>query len=63
MVPQYINTKAGMNSINAEHIAKVVSELTTGTPKDLHQKELERKRSLEVASMLEKVMKFSQEDR
>lgn len=36
IIPQYINAKAGMNSVNAEIIAKKVAELTSGTPKDLH---------------------------
>ncbi len=52
IIPQYISAKAGMGSVNAESIAKVVAELTSGTPKDLHEKELEKKRSLEVASMV-----------
>ena len=36
VVPHYIGIKAGMSSVNAESIAKKVSELTKGTPKDLH---------------------------
>ena len=52
IIPQYIISKAGMGSVHAESIAKVVAERTSGTPKDLHEKELEKKRSLEVASMV-----------
>lgn len=63
IIPQYMGAKAGMGSVNAETIAKVVAEMTNGTPKDLHEKELEKKRSLEVASMLEKIMKYSKEDK
>jgi hypothetical protein len=38
IIPQYINSKAGMSSVNAESIAKKVAELTSGTPKDLHER-------------------------
>ena len=44
VVPQYMNVKAGMDSVNKEAIALKIAELTKGTPKDLHEKELEKKR-------------------
>lgn len=63
VTPQYMALKAGMDSVNKEAIAKKVAELTAGTPKDLHEKELQKKRSLEVSTMLQKVMEFSIEQK
>ena len=46
VAPQYMAEKAGMASIDAKSSADKVAELTAGTAKDLHEKELDKKRSL-----------------
>ena len=63
LVSHYMSEKAGMQKVDAKSIAEKVAQLTAGTPKDLHEKEMEKKRTLEVTDMLSKVLNFTSEQK
>ena len=60
LVNQFMNEKAGMASIDKATIAATIERLTAGTPKALHEKEMQEKRELEVAEMLKKCLSYSE---
>ena len=55
--------KAGMTEVDKQRIAETIEKLTAGSPKTIHEKEMQEKRSLEVAEMLKKCISFSFEQR
>lgn len=63
LVNQYMNEKAGMSAIDKNKIAETVEKLTAGSPKTIHQKEMQDKRNIEVAEMLRKCLNFTHEQR
>ena len=54
-----MNEKAGMAAIDKATIATTIERLTAGTPKALHEKEMQQKRELEVTEMLKKCLSFN----
>lgn len=59
LVNQFMCEKAGMKEIDKKTIAEKIEKLTAGTPKALHEQELQQKRSIEVAEMLKKCLAFT----
>ena len=46
LVNQFMNEKAGMGSIDKATIAATIERLTAGTPKALHEKEMQENRCI-----------------
>lgn len=63
LVNQYMSEKAGMGQVDKKTIAETIEKLTAGTPKSLHEQEMQQKRSLEVTEMLKKCFAFSIEQK
>lgn len=58
-----MNEKAGMSEVDKQNIADTIERLTAGTPKSIHEKEMQEKRQLEIAEMLRKCLAFTSEQR
>lgn len=63
LVNQYMAEKAGMKEVDLKNVSEIIEKLTAGSPKTLHEKEMQEKRSLEVAEMLRKCMSYSVEQK
>jgi hypothetical protein len=46
LINQYLNEKAGMDQVDKRSIAQTIERLTAGTPKSLHEKEMQEKRAI-----------------
>lgn len=46
IVNNFMAEKAGMTEVDKKKIAETIDKMTAGTPKALHEKEMQEKRSL-----------------
>ena len=46
LVNQFMNPKAGMALINQHDVAHTIQRLTAGSPKYIHEQEMQQKRSI-----------------